>query len=361
MAQRVEARLEVYRGVARLAYRTVGGPPRKARLVPVGAHEGEQGGGSDRGECAEPALSGRGLAGQSARSRRRLAVLIRSMPWERMGARPGMFTFTYPSDWRAWVPDGRTWERQRRAFAERWARQFGERQAGIWAKEFAGRKEPRPHIHQYLAIPDSVSDEDYEGLRQRTLLGQRLERHYGRYGGRSRVPVIGGEYGGEFGEWLRHAWWETVGSGDRSHHGRGVDVRVFFWNDREASERDRIQVAGYLAKESGKWEQKEPPVGFGGVGRYYSWMPGGRDFRPEVLYDTGWDWDLAVAREFERRAARWVRMRLGYRFGRGGAFLDRREGDGLTIDLPYYQVERLYRWSVSAAERKAVGARSERA
>jgi hypothetical protein len=42
-----------------------------------------------------------------------------------------------------------------------------------------------------------------------------------------------------------------------------------FWSDEAEQRADRTKVADYLAREAGKWRQKQPPLGFVGVGRFY--------------------------------------------------------------------------------------------
>jgi hypothetical protein len=70
---------------------------------------------------------------------------VLSLPFDMLGDRPLWLTLTYPSDWRRWVPDGRTFEGHRRAFGERWRRNFGE-PIGFWTKEFQ-LADGRPHLH----------------------------------------------------------------------------------------------------------------------------------------------------------------------------------------------------------------------
>lgn len=102
----------------------------------------------------------------------------------------------------------------------------------------------RPHLHLYVGLPAAMSADDFAGLRERTLLRHRLERHHGCYEGRKRTPPVGLPYGGKFGTWLRSAWSEIVGTAGptanwkasvdgsvSAHQLRGVDVAVMFWSD----------------------------------------------------------------------------------------------------------------------------------
>ena len=212
----------------------------------------------------------RGDGGQSARSRMNMRRMFVSLPWELVGPRPALISLTYPGNWQPWVPDGRTWEAHRRAFERRWVRRWGEPLVGVWVKEF--QESGRPHLHLYVGLPSAMSDDDFAGLRERTLLRHRLESRHGRYEGRKRTPPVGIGLGVEFGTWLRDAWAEIVGTkgdgwkqqalGDGGGHQlRGVDVAVMFWSDEAEATTDRTKVAQYLAREAGKWRQKQPPSG----------------------------------------------------------------------------------------------------
>lgn len=140
--------------------------------------------------AAAEARLGRGAKGMSARSRREMWRWVLTLPFDMLGERPLWITLTYPGDWRPWVPDGRTFERHRRAFAEAWFRDFGERPIGLWSKEFQ-LLEGRPHLHLLLKGPASMSDEDYKGFQKLTRLGNANVRRMGKHEGRFWTPPIG--------------------------------------------------------------------------------------------------------------------------------------------------------------------------
>ena len=297
---------------------------------------------------------GRGDDGQSSRSRNEMRRRFASLPWEMLGHRPALITLTYPGEWRFWVPDGRILEAHRRAFAERWRRHFGQSLVGVWVKEF--QVSGRPHIHLYVALPDAISDADFEGLRQRTLLGQRLEAGHGRYEGRKKMPAIGQEYGGEFAMWLRDAWSGVVGTNGvvQAHHARGVDVRVMFWSDEAEAGADRVRVAEYLAREASKAQQKKPPTGFHGVGRYWGTFGRSRGFVPTT---EELPLDYLVGLEIARRLERWVNWKLHVQ-RRGaprkpGGLARRHPQDGITaFGMRPEQTMRVVEYSQAAAARK---------
>jgi hypothetical protein len=309
-------------------------------------------------EASTKTVAGRGDRGQSARSRNNMRRLFGSLPWELLGPRPAIVSLTYPGDWRRWVPNGRVLEAHRRAFERRWVRRWGEPLVGVWVKEF--QESGRPHLHLYIGLPTEMSAEDFEGLRERTLMRHRFEQAFGRHQGRAALPAISQEYGGEFAMWIRTAWSEVVGTQgvNQKHHARGVDVAVMFWTDEVAAIADRTRVAAYLAKEASKWRQKRPPAGFFGVGQYFGRWGRTVGFNPIVEErSVGRD----VAEELERRLARWVNWKLRVE-SRGTsrtlvpktALILRFWGDGITaFGLGPEQAARLLRWSEAAAARKA--------
>jgi hypothetical protein len=128
-----------------------------------------------------------------------------------------------------------------------------------------------------LALPESVTDEDYRGLQERTMRRKRREHDVGRYEARWRTPPVSGE----FGEWLRRAWWEIVGSGLPAHEKRGVDVAVAFFSERAEAVANRAKVGDYFWRESGKWNQKRPPEGFGSL-RFQGYWGQKAGFKPVV-------------------------------------------------------------------------------
>lgn len=162
--------------------------------------------------------------------------------------------------------------KHRDALKERWRRRYGA-PIGAWVMEFQPRRrrpeEERraPHIHLYLGLPDEVSDNEYQSLRRRTLERRRLEKKYGRYGGRNR----GKRVKGEFSDWLLKSWWEIVGSGEPAHRRRGVDLTVAFFSEKAQAGANRALIADYFWRESGKRGQKTPPEGFGGLKLYGRW------------------------------------------------------------------------------------------
>lgn len=266
MPNRYERR--VTRGAVRLSRRwepdATSGPARR-------------GGGTNAGRTGV-STAGRERTKFSARSRRAMRYEFSALPWEMLGQRPAMVTLTYPGNWREWAPDARAVKRHREAFKERWRRAYGP-PVGVWVMEFQPRatraiEERRaPHIHMYLGLPNEMSDGEFDGLVKRTLGRKRLERRHGKYAGRGQVSPPEGE----FSEWLLRSWWEVVGSGQKAHRQRGADITPAFWTPEAEAEADRTRIAEYFWRESGKWGQKSPPEGFGGLRFYGRW---GRDFEP---------------------------------------------------------------------------------
>ena len=289
----------------------------------------------------------RGDQGLSSRSAANMRRTFQCLPWERL-ARPALISLTYPGDWRRWVADGRTLERHRTALRRRWEREWGEPMAGVWVKEFQQRG--APHLHLYVALPKAVTEGEMERLRERATTAKRLERDLGRYQGRGQLRW--GNWDGAFVPWLRTSWSEIVGTQGitRSHHGRGVDVRVFFFTEEQERLANRDRVARYLAMEATKWRQKQPPNGFLGVGRCWGYWRGSVRFLPDVQV-VALDW--RVGYEFQHRVARWVRLKMRAAGKPLEQFDQRRDGDGITAyGLGNADVLRLLRWSAAAVERK---------
>ena len=166
----------------------------------------------------------------TSRSSFNLRCRVLELPWERLGSRPLLLTLTYPRDWRSWCSGGADLEAHRRRFVDAWAKKWGP-PVGLWVKEF--QLSGRPHLHLYLAGPDGMTDEEYGGLRERTLIGVRLVREFGKFEGRAKMPPLSRRYGGQFGYWCRHLWSQIVTGGtDGKHFARGADVRVFFYSER---------------------------------------------------------------------------------------------------------------------------------
>jgi hypothetical protein len=257
----------------RYEHRVTRGAFRLARHWEPDAESGpaRRGGGTNAGREG-PSTAGRQRTTFSARSRRAMRWEFSALPWELLGERPALVTLTYPADWRAWVPDARALARQREALKERWRRRFGAPLGG-WVVEFQPRlrrvaeQQRAPHVHAYLGLPEAVSDEEFTALVARTLRRKWLERRFGKYEGRARLEPLEGE----FSDWLLRSWWQVVGSGEESHRLRGVDVTPAFWSERVEAEADRTRIADYFWRESGKWGQKSPPEGFGGLAFYGRW------------------------------------------------------------------------------------------
>lgn len=283
--------LKQTRGAIRLSRRWEQDPERPTR-PPLG-------GGGTRAGLAGPSTAGRTQRTWSAKSRRRMRFDFGALPWEMLGRRPVMITLTYPGEWEVWVPDARVLAKHREAFRSRWQRHFGSPIA-VWVTEFQTRG--APHLHLYMALPDSVSEAEYRGFQKRTMKRRQLERRVGAYEARRRLRAPTGE----FAMWLRTVWWEIVGSEDPRHHGRGADIAAAFFSDQAEASANRVRVADYFWRESGKWAQKNPPDGFGGLSFYGRWG-GKQGFNPMV---TESELDERVGLEI-RRVLR--RMMLGKR------------------------------------------------
>lgn len=220
-----------------------------------------------------------------------------------------------------------------------------------------------------------MTADDFEQLRQRTFQRHQLERQLGRYQGRRQTPplALGDAYGSEFGRWVLEAWSEVVGTdrdddwrrqldptGTDHHRYRGADVAVMFWSDEAEAQTDRTRVAQYLAREAGKFAQRQSPHGFYNIGRYYGVWGRAVGFKAETTITSI---EPAVAAEIEARLHRWVRLRLRSLPPPGAEqtntrFYWRRTGDGVTaFGLGPDQAARILAWSEKAAARRQANGR----
>jgi len=283
------------------------------------------GGGGSRAGLPGESTAGRVSLTWSARSQRSMRFLFSALPWEMLGARPAMITLTYPGEWQLYVPNSEVLRHHREAFKERWRKRFGP-PVGVWIVEFQRRG--APHLHMYLGLPDAVTDEDYRQLQERTMRRKRRELDVGPYKARWQTPPVSGE----FGEWLRRAWWEVVGSGLPAHWKRGVDVAVAFFSEQAESEANRTKVGDYFWRESGKWKQKRPPEDFGSLKFYGHW--GQKEgFNPVVSAER---MDELVFFEMRRMLLRLRVAKLREQAKRTGRRVDFRAGrprgrDGMTV------------------------------
>jgi hypothetical protein len=309
--------LKQTRGALRLARRFEQDPDRPT-LPPLG-------GGGTRAGMPGPSTAGRIQAKWSAKSRRRMRFDFGALPWEMLGRRPVMITLTYPRDWEVWVPDSRALAKHREALRSRWQRKFGA-PMGVWITEFQTRG--APHLHMYMALPDTVSETEYRGFQKRTMKRRALERQVGAYEARKQLRAPSGD----FSTWLRTAWFEIVGSEDARHHGRGVDIAAAFFSDEAEASANRVRVADYFWRESGKWAQKNPPEGFGGLAYYGRWG-GKQGFKP-IVAET--ELSERVGLEIRRVMQRMMlgkRREVAKRYGRKVTPRESRSRgrDGLTV------------------------------
>lgn len=116
----------------------------------------------ESGELEEPeGLPSREVWEWSSKSRARMFQTIPQLDmseWlvdgDDSGASTAMVTLTYPGDWQAVAPDGRTVKRHLGAFRRRWERAIGP-WVCLWKFEFQERG--APHVHYLLRVPVLVA------------------------------------------------------------------------------------------------------------------------------------------------------------------------------------------------------------
>lgn len=232
---------------------------------------------------------GRPITGFSAASRNNLRWTANSLPWELVPGRISLLTFTYqpgyaPNDKAGVMAD-------MSAVRMAWRRRHGA-PMGLWAFEFT--QQGIPHVHLYSGVPKQELDWD-EWVAQRRNDGQ-----------------------GHVWPWLADTWHKRVG-GTQHHRLMGVNVRPAMYGTRA---QNASLIADYFWRESGKWQQKEVPDGFGGPGRYWGVWGRQQGFRQQVTYAEP---DRAVYVQ-ARRPANTLRKKKAGRKLRGLRGLD-----GLTV------------------------------
>jgi hypothetical protein len=283
-----------------------------------------------------------------------------ALPWELMGQYVAMITLTYPAQWRRWAPDARAVVRHREALKEAWRRKWRSPPIGVWVMEFQPRErralEERqaPHTHMYVGVPaHAVTDEEWHRLVVRVLERRRLVAAYGSYRGKG-LAAKRHELAemGEFSAWLLRTWWGIVRSGENGHRYRGADVTPAFWTKAASETANRIRIAEYFWRESGKWSQKNPPEDFGGLAFYGRWAgPGGR-FAPLEMRRTV---DRQVWLELRRVYRRYIDGQMRRLSGGKRGYKGPRGVDGLTVfnvkDAPDF-ARRMEEWAMGEATRK---------
>lgn len=195
----------------------------------------------------------RGVRGRvtcfSAKSRRRLLFAAFNACCEWLA----FITLTYPAEYPA---EGSKVKRDLDTLRKRMKRKFGGDY--LWGMEFQERNAPHLHLLSSVFIPK---------------------------------------------DWLAQAWFEIVGSGDKAHLRAGTRVEGVH---------SRAQGGAYMAKAyTAKHGQKEVPVGFENVGRFWGITRGAlRVLRVENLGDDKEAIELVRAcRKFTERQMRTRRVR----------------------------------------------------
>jgi hypothetical protein len=253
---------------------------------------------------------------------------------------------------------------QREAFKEAWRRRFGA-PLGVWVVEFQPRRrrpvsqQQAPHLHLYLGLPDEVSEEEFHGLVVRVLRRRRLEKKYGKYRARGMVrrPT------GEFSDWMLKTWTRVVMGDVARERPLVADITPAFWSEHAGAIANRVRIAEYFWRESGKWGQKTPPDGFGGLAFYGRWggraagfvpIEGCRVIDEHVFYILRRVYRRMIDGKLRREAAQ---RGLKYRPYKGP-----RGRDGLTLFMAdaVANAVRLEEWASAEAMRKMVELAIER-
>jgi hypothetical protein len=243
----------------------------------------------------EPMGPERRIVEWSLASRRNMVRTFACLDWGPFavaGVVAEMVTLTYPGDWRASAPDGRTVKRHLERFRSRWERKWGPL-VGVWKMEFQQRG--APHLHLYVARPVSGRDADFR-------------------------------------RWVSEAWFEVVGSGDIRHLRAGTGVDRQFCARAVDVRRLCTYFSKHNSKYAGKSEQNEVPAGFYDVGRF--WGVWGMEKAVERVELTRRDYHqvVRILRQLQR-AARPGRRRLRAMGGEAGLWTLTGSGPRVAVQL----------------------------
>ena len=124
----------------------------------------------------------------------------------------------------------------------------------------------------------------------------------GRYAARGQM----GAPRGDFSMRLRTVWWKIVGSESSKHHGSWGRHRLQRSSaTRPRPRQNRIRVADYFWRESGKWGRSNRPRG-SVVLKFYGRWGGKQGFKPAV---TEAEVDERTGLELRRVLLRWQQQK----------------------------------------------------
>lgn len=206
---------------------------------------------------------------------------------------PYFITLTYPGMFPAHGPE---WKRQFAAFIMRLRRRWPSAGA-VWKLEPQERLAP----HYHLLLFGVAEEVDVEEVR----------------------------------DWVHHAWYDVVGSGDVRHLCRGADVqRVVVWEG----------VACYTSKYLGKEVAAgKLPAWWRGAGKW--WGKFNESAIPRFLVKEQWPWEQSY--RLRRVLRKWIEVQQRrQQGGRKPRRLGGRRGAGITAYLPEDAARRVLRWAM---------------
>lgn len=163
------------------------------------------------------------ITGWSRESRARMIRTLAELDYSPiMGTheRPAMITLTYPGDWLAVAPDGKTVKKHLTSLFKRFARAWGRDWAGVWKLEFQARG--APHFHLLMSVPLGTAQ-----------------------AGKGKRAAVGD--GERFARWLSLVWADIVGAaGEEGERHKLAGTGVDFAEGERA--RDPRRCAVYFSK-----------------------------------------------------------------------------------------------------------------
>lgn len=197
-------------------------------------------------------LTERAITEWSKKSRANMIKVLASLDWSPLFAGfalPAMTTLTYPGDWLAVAPDGKTAKKHLELFFKRFERAWGVEWTGVWKFEFQRRGAPHFHL---LSVPPAglsgaAADAEY---RERMAAYER-----GELTRRPRRRTVENHNLG-YQEWLSATWADIVAHPDPAERARhlAAGTNVSWKEGAKASDPKRLSV--YFAKH-GSFKAKE--------------------------------------------------------------------------------------------------------
>lgn len=183
---------------------------------------------TQEGRFPRDRMPSREIVGWSRKSRTNMRKTIGNIDWsEELSPEraPAMVTLTYPGDWLACAPDGKTSKRHLKQFKKAYKRAWGHKIAGFWKLEFHRRG--APHYHIFMVCPRGRSKKATE------VNGHWIAPH---------LP---------WKMWLSLTWASCINPPDPEEYQRSIRAGTGVDYAKGLKGRDPRRISEYFVKEAG--------------------------------------------------------------------------------------------------------------